>query len=437
MSKSVVKSAKFLVLAGVVGLSVGPASAKECDSELDAHLEQLGPTLRGNMEFAAAAVTVDADGTEKQVYEASAGLALEKKMGEASSLYFNGVLKAFQSDAKDRVEGSGDEEEEEGGHGGGRRLSGSTPIRLGIRSAYYQYASGDFTSRLGFMGFKLNEGLLLDERGTGGYVDYRHGSWRLQGFGAQVNEEFAREGRNCASKSLFDKKSKEGGIEMVSEDFAGLSLNLDLGRAGGGAVGATGEDEFVAVDKNAISAKSPTFGLAYFTENVNNEEKTRHYVDLHHTWSILSVDYAMEAAVQYADADQTFGGIARVARPTDMGDLGVLSPFAGYTAYAPIKGSTPFAAPNSNMFLGERMQYITMDNRVVFGGARLATGPSWLWELSHYRKESGDKSNETDVAATWRAAERTKWKLVYAQIHQTSKEPNDYHQVALELRHVM
>ena len=236
-----------------------------------------------------------------------------------------------------------------------------------------------------FLTTTLNNQLLLDERGLGFDIMRTCSSVQLRFFASSVLYEFSREGRTCISKSTFVKRETgEKKPDSFSQYFWGTQLSFIIGGGSSPAVKAE-DDEFSDIDTTTAS-RPFSIDVLYYGEGLDYAKNRRHFAALHNEYFFKIIDYHFETALQYYKRYATVGYIGGLSRNFFMGKAGIIKPFVGYTGYNCIKGHEAFAPSFSNMFLSDRMQYLTLDNQIIFGGITYRPFERMAFEIADYQK---------------------------------------------------
>lgn len=402
-----------------------PSYSRECVSELPAHLIKVTDSFSANSEVVLGEYIHDGTGQYDNYHKIMVIGAAEWFFTRNSGVYFNGAVKYIPRN-KSKID-TGDDPK---GKGSGK---GNDHVRFSLRDLYLQSSSESYYAKAGFVTVTVNESLLVDERGVGFDAGLMFPKIKFRTFASSVVREFMREGRTCASKNFFEARESEenGNFNSLSRYFWGIQTGITLWGSG---TDVNSDDEEFS-DVKAETARPFVLNVMYYGEGVDNGRDRHHFFDLHNKYSLATIDYRVEGAVQYYHRDYTVGYIGEMSRRFYLGESFEIKPFIGYTAYNTVQGDTPFEPLFSNMFLGERMQYLTRDDDVIFSGIRVVPVKKVELDFSGFRKISGDKSYELDSEITFYYLKPSKIRIGYAYVSIDDNE-RKIHMIYGEVRHI-
>ena len=421
---------KYIIIIIVIQLILTNLSfSKECESELNGNLIKVSESDSLNAEIVVSANINNETYAFKAYFMPMLNFAYQHTFSD-TFLFFTNVGIKFKTYS---------EEEESpiyNTNSSGGRFS---IVKPALRELYFSSFTQDYQLKFGFLTTSLNEQLLLDERGAGFDFNYKTEHLNFRVFGSAVINAFSKEGKMCISKSKFvatEFPDGESSAWNVQRYFYAVSFEFIFGSrpAVQQNPDSNSEDEFQETTPENVNTKPFKFDLTYFSEYYSDIDKFKHFLGIHSANTILGLDYAIEGAFQFYRGDVAFGYIIRLSDTFIFGNGQKLKVFAGYTGYHKISGSSPFMPVSSNLFLSERMQYLTYDDKILFYGISYSPVKFFELEISGYHQLSSASSSEMDIILTFYYYKASKIRIGYSLVERKDLYQSYYHQFFVELR---
>ena len=431
---------KFWILIALTSLFGGhEVLAKECESLVEGKLRALSPSTAGGAEIVWRNFFANATGEYQYSTNPMINMALQSKLDQEVVFNFNvGFKYKSEQEALEKallVKPAADQADNVVKEKGRGIKLGDTHVKLGLRALNFssKTSQGDLWD-LGFMTFTLNDKLLLDERGLG--VSYKKplAIGQVHLFSGAVFTQLVREGKSCISQNTFLASDSE---ETVGNLFAGAFLywNVQGPPTPTGPAAAVDEEEFIPVEASQPEIRPALWGAGLLFNGNQQVEDGKLYFDLYHRSSVGTlVDYSAEVAVEKFQQASSLGYYLKLFKTFTTGNNQIIRPQVGFSSFHLLNGKQAFAPENSNLFLGEIMQFTPTGKDIVFYGFTYVINDDWSAAINQYGHYGNAQERELNSDLQYHFGQKGYFKVSYNYVKNSPFIKKDFSQWGVEVR---